>query len=52
MLVVAFFLQSPPVVYVSARVCRSLDDSFDPQLYEDTVMMRRKMEVEMADTFK
>lgn len=34
-------------VYVRARVCRALDESFDPQLYEETVLLRRKMLAEM-----
>ena len=40
---VASEVAGAPTVFVRARVCRALDDSFDAQLFEETVLLRRKM---------
>ena len=41
--------QDPAQPYIRARVCRHLDDSFDLELYEETIKLRRKMDVQQDD---
>jgi hypothetical protein len=36
--------QEPSHLYLRARVCRHLDESFDLELYEETIKLRRAME--------